>query len=289
MPSDVLGKFRMGAENVFTGLAWIRGARLLPPHGSEAGIGNLLWQPPRPLIHPKARLLVIYAAKSACTQVAIWFYHHLGQLAAARAFHVWPHDYRDHVYLYSELYREAYRQDFSQFTVLKIVRDPYERAVSSFRHMLGFGGNELRKRLRFRNIGSRGLSFAAFLDMLERTDLAGCNIHYCIQRHPIEDVLPVHHLIDVSKEDLFKRLNEVEAAVGLPHTDIRAVAADWFDELKWHRRPDPELPGGEELYTRPLTREQALQGPWPRYGELLTPEARQRIARLYAVDLRPSA
>jgi hypothetical protein len=288
MTAELFARLNRGAETFFTGIHLIKESRTSPPSGSNTKFGRLLWRSLPPLIHPRARVIIIWSAKSACTQTLIWFFHHLGHLRSARDFHIWPHDYRDYVYYYSELYRDAYRLDFSTFKVIRVVRDPYERAVSSFRHMLaqGFGSDTITKRLRYRNIGKTGLSFAAFLDCLENSDLTNCNPHYRIQRHPIEDVLPIHYLINVSNEDLFKRLNDIEPEIGLPPSDMAEIAKDWLAELHWHKRPEQIMNDGSDFYTRALTVEQARAGPWPLYEAFLTPEARERISRYYAIDLK---
>jgi hypothetical protein len=257
-----------------------------PPPGANTEMGRLLWTWPRPLINPKAKLLVIYSQKSACTNVAIWYLRQIGHARAARDFHYWPHRYLSRVLNYSEFYRKAYELDFSRFTVVRVVRDPFERAASSFRHALKHGhvDEEIAKRIGYHDVAGQGLSFSTFLDFLETLDLTSCDPHIAVQRHPIEDKLPVHHLINVSREDLFARLNEVEAAVSLP----RSNHADdpWIKQLAFHHRPDKTLEDNGDLYTTPLTREQAQRGPWPHDEALLSPAARGRIARLYAADIK---
>lgn len=267
-------------------LAW-NGDTLLtaPPPGADTELGRLLWTVPRPLILPQARTIVIFAQKSACTNVVIWYLHHIGHAKAARDFHYWPHNYLYRVLHYSQFYRDAYKLDLSSFTVLRVVRDPFERTVSSFRHALrhDFADADIAKKLGGRVVAAKGLSFAGFLDFLEALDIVDCDRHFCLQRHPIEDKLPVHHLIDVTRQDLFARLNEIETLVGLPRSNMEAHP--WVKHLRGHNRPKQELGDADDLYARALTRNQARTGPWPRYEALLTPEARARIARLYAVDI----
>jgi hypothetical protein len=110
-----------------------------------------------------------------------------------------------------------------------------------------------------------------------------CDAHFGLQRHPIEDVLPVTHLINASSQDLYTRLNEVEADLGLPTTDFASL--QWIKDLGDRR----DRFGGKldvaDAYTMRLTRRQARRGPWPTRNALLTPEARERIARLYAADI----
>lgn len=260
-------------------------ARLRPP-AARGTMSRLLWALPLPLINPDAKLVVLFSPKSACTNVVIWFLHHLGHMDAARDFHRSPHRYLDRVYYRSPLYQRAVRLDLTGFTVVKVIRDPYQRAVSSFRHVVrtSLFDDDMERKLGDTGLAQNGLSFAAFLDFLEKTDLRRCNPHYSLQGHPIEAKLPASHLINVSREDLFRRLNEVESAIGLAASDL--ANAPWVRQFeRRHHRDGGDFSGVTDFYRQRLRREQALKGPWPPYDALLTPEARERVARLYASDI----
>ena len=95
--------------------------------------------------------------------------------------------------------------------------------------------------------------------------------------------MPVRYLINASTEDLFARLNEVEADLGMPITD--------FDKLEWLQKVDRTHShvaapfDAAYTYTHRFDRATARSGSWPSYDDFLTTEARERIARLYAVDI----
>jgi hypothetical protein len=268
-----------------TGLDQLTGAGDFPP-GATSDLGRLLWTDPRPLVFPRKRAIVVFSPKSACTTVVIWFFHHLGYTAAARDYSSWPHRYRTDVYYKSGRYRRAYERDLSKFSIVRIVRDPFERAVSSFRHVQkgGLADKVMAKVLGRRDMGTAGLSFSEFLDFLEHCNLETCDPHFRIQRHPIEDRLPTRHLINASTENLLTRLNQVEADLQLPITD--------FDKLEWlqkisrkHSHVDaPSVP--LDAYTHRFSREAAQSGYWPPYSAFLIPKARERLARLYATDVK---
>lgn len=258
--------------------------RTLRP-GADAEVARLFRTDPPPLIHPNARVAVIFSAKSACTSVTIWFLNQLGHLQAARDYHRWPHQYRAEVYYRSQLYVHAFRRNLSKMRIVRVVRDPFSRAVSSYRHALshGFADRTIARALRRRDIKETGYSFAEFLDFLEGIDLTTCDVHFRIQRHPLEDKLPMRHLINVSKEDLFTRLNEVEASLRLPHTDFASIP--WFSHANDHRAARGSIDDLTNVDTRRFTAEAARKGPWAPYDSFLTPAARERIARLYAIDI----
>ena len=143
-----------------------------------------------PLVDPLGRFVVLFSAKSACSTVVIWFLHVLGLAQEARAHSNWPHDYRiDKFYKRPDYLaaRASIRPDTVK--VLRVVRDPVDRAGSSFRHALGF--NYARESIQQRlgvDIVASGLSFERFIDFLELEDLDHCNPHHRRQKHPLEAV-----------------------------------------------------------------------------------------------------
>jgi hypothetical protein len=257
----------------------------LPTGAPDTELNRLLCVGPRPLIDPRKRLIVIFSPKSACTSVVIWFLHQLGHTNAAQDYARLPHKYRVHVYYKSKLYRQAFKEDLSTYSMIRVVRDPFERAVSSFRHIHRNGSaDELIAGVLKRNITTEGLSFSEFLDLLEACDLNTCDSHYRIQRHPLEDRLSARYLINASAEDLFQRLNQIEADLKLAITDFGAL--EWLHSVDVAHSHKTAASPPADAYTRRFSREDALSGSWPTYAAFLTPEARERIARLYATDIQ---
>lgn len=236
----------------------------------------------RPLIHPERKFVVLFSAKSACSTVVIWFLHTLGLAAQAREFSEWPHHYRINKYYAREDYLQA-REDLGpdDVTVLRVVRDPVDRAGSSFRHALGlsYARDTIREKLGI-DTDVDGLSFERFIDFLEMEDLDRCDPHHKRQRHLIEDLKRPDFVINASRKDLFTELNHFERMMGMPETDFKALA--WVHELQATRVPHSVAHGGDS-YRAVLTREHAQKGPWPK--DLITPEARARLERLYAQDI----
>jgi hypothetical protein len=230
-------------------------------------------------------MIVILSQKSACASVSAWFFHQLGHGKAARDYHWFANAYRTEVYYKSDLYRRAFRMDLANFTVVRVVRDSFERAASSFRHAVAYGyvDQAIGEACGRDDVVERGYSFLEFLEFLEGSDLWHGNSHLRFQRHPVEDLLPVRHLINVSTQDLFVRLNEVEADLGLPITDLETFT--WAGAMEERRAIFRAFEGESDPAAVRLTREQARRGPWPRAEALLTPRAREQIARIYAVDI----
>jgi hypothetical protein len=153
--------------------------------------------------------------------------------------------------------------------------------VSSFRHALstGYARDPI-----LHAIGidiAEGLSFERFIDFLEREDLQRCDPHHRLQWHPVEQLRRPDMVLDVSRQSLFEGLNDFERRVGMPLTDFQALR--WIHELQAARAPLAG-PGAADAYRQILTQEQAQRGPWPQ--GLLEREARVRLERLYADDIR---
>lgn len=233
-------------------------------------------------VDPGGRFVVLCSGRAASVPVLAWCLHQAGWAAEAQA---WAGGERRAEQLRAlrqrpELARAAEAPAAASLRVLRIVRDPFERAESAFRHLLAtqYAHAELRAALGV-ELDLDGLSFDRYLDFLESEDLDRCDLRHARQRHPLEAQRPADLVLNVSRCDLLAGLNDFERLCGLPST--RFAGAAWLPA-----RPEP-LPVAAVADERPdrlvLTRQQALRGPWPQ--GLLTPAARERLARLYAADV----
>jgi len=94
-----------------------------------------LQRAPVPLYSESARLAVLFSPKAGCTLVVKWFFLQDGVLDEAMRYSHWPHDYREDI-LYA---RPGYSEGLASIPslgsrVVKFVRNPYDRAVSSYLH-----------------------------------------------------------------------------------------------------------------------------------------------------------
>jgi len=83
-------------------------------------------------------LVLLFSEKAGCTSLTKWFFFQIGKLDEAVAHAPWVHRYRTEVFIQ----RSGYAQDTVELLkaherpVIKLVRNPYERAVSSFLHTI---------------------------------------------------------------------------------------------------------------------------------------------------------
>lgn len=173
-----------------------------------------------------ANLAVMWSYKAACTTVVKWVFLHNGLLPEALAYSSWIHKYRLRQYQKSDQYLARLKQVGSgTFDVVKVVRDPLDRAVSSYIHAYRTGyddktiaeviGRPVSRRQRF--------SFREFVTFLEQNNLRYCNPHHRVQVAPIE-----RHVLFRTRpgkiirieQGLTSALSELERAHGLPATDF---------------------------------------------------------------------
>jgi hypothetical protein len=239
----------------------------------------------RALINCDKRLMVVWSPKSACTSTYVWFAAQSGLIDEMRATHNWPHRHRRLVYQQSDLYRRSLRLPLADYRVVRVIRDPYSRAASIYRHSLvnDYLDEYLKDFKTGKLTSEQGLSFQQFLDLLESLDLRKANPHLKPQFRRIETVRPPDITINISKSDLFAELNRAEVAIGLPPTDFHSLG--WLLTMEQKRRAkDMPLEGGF-LDERPFGRRAARgRAPFPSYDQLLTPGAKEHIKRIYAQD-----
>ncbi len=235
-----------------------------------------------PLIHPEKKIMLIFSPKSACSSAVIWFFHHMGLAQEAEQYDHWPHKYRiDRFYSRPEVKAAARAIPLRDFRIVRVIRDPVDRAVSSYRHALGTGyaRETIRTALGIDTV-TDGLSFSQFIDFLETEDLTRCNPHHRVQENPLESLVDPHRTINISKEDLFEGLRDFEIQCGLPPTDFERLT--WLHEVQKRRSP-VWVKTTEEGEAKVFSMEEARNGPWPRLA--MSDRARERLEKLYQSDI----
>ncbi len=211
------------------------------------------YQRPAPLINMHKNLLVLWSPKSACTTVYVWFAKVSGFADDVRAFAKWPHRHRIHQYLRSALYHDSALSGMINASPLKIIRCPYGRAVSIYRHALqtDFADIAMEAWSGGKISAGGGYSFQTFLDLLETLDMARADIHFRPQFHPLERERKPAHIVNISTSDLFADLNRFEESQGLPRTD--------FSTLTWLTRPRENPKSQADFIARERTGRTPLQ------------------------------
>ena len=236
-----------------------------------------------PLYNLDNKFAVFWSHKSACTSTVIWFTGTLGRLEEAHRFHVWPHQWRMQVYQNEPKWYQAALSFDASWRVLRVIRDPFSRAISIYRHVL-FHGLDAQRLSAFlgRETRSSGFSFVEFLRFLAASKIDELNAHVRPQRKSIEPHLRIDRVINVSRQDLFTELNGFERDLGLPETDFAQL--HWLHEVEQPRKVNRIDFDGDVASVR-LTPIFAKNGSdWPGNDAFLTDETRQLIRQIYAAD-----
>ncbi len=182
---------------------------------------------PQPLVQPDLGLAVLFSAKAGCTFAVKWFFQQVGLLDAALAHSSWVHDYRIARFYMADSHRpEALLEPGMK--VIKFVRNPYERTVSSYIHAVrtGYDDSRLQDFLGRPVDEQHRFSFREFVAYLEGDSLSAqrCDPHHKQQVHQLERLGLVPALRILRVEEARHRLARLERQLGLRPTR--------YDELR---------------------------------------------------------
>jgi hypothetical protein len=238
--------------------------KLLPKRTvSLTKITDILLNDPIPLYSKEKNLALFWSAKSGCTYAVKWFFHHAGLLDTALSYSPWVHDFREQVYSVSPEFTADIKSVCNKdMRAVKVVRNPYSRAVSSYLMAVraGYDNKEIGAFLG-RTVDSKsGFSFSEFLDYLASIDLRNCNIHHRIQVHRAEEEGIVKPFFVIHLENSFQETEECEKSLGLPASDLnrfrasghntsRRIWQDFWGHVKLYRRLGNKiLPDTDNFY-----------------------------------------
>jgi len=240
-----------------------------------------LKQSPVPLLFPPGGFGLIWSAKSACTTSILWFFAVAGFLEEALAFDSWPHQYRTELLPKTDRYRTwLVSSDPRKLAWVRVIRDPYKRAVSSFRQDLRYPD---AKNCHFRQelgLGLRqdSLSFDSFLSRLEDLDITICDNHFRQQRHPLEHSIRPARVVNADREPLLNAL----LAFASPAQEVRQQLEGEISRISSFHHARRGLNHGDVSKKR--FRIPYVSQDWPEYESFLNASTRRKIERIYAVD-----
>ena len=189
-----------------------------------------------PLQRPGFPVAVCWSAKSGCTTVLKWFLAHNGLLDEALAYNNWIHAYRQDKLFTAKGYvfqcARLFKHKNSNTLIIKVIRDPASRAVSSFLHFLRNEHERERwpdaaELTRWKSAvglaGQQGLSFQQFLMYVaaQQVNRRLIDPHFRPQYDEQQDSRVDTH---VRLEDLSAGLRAAEERCQLPHVDVGTLS-----------------------------------------------------------------
>jgi len=201
--------------------------------------------------------------KSGCTAVLCAFLKEMGLLRDALRFSIWPHNYRAHVH--NPQY--PFTQDDIELPILKVVRNPFLRAVSSFFHsrLVDRWSSELSK--------IKCETFRQFIFLMKQHIELVDDPHLAPQFKLFECEFP--NLIVCQLEDgLQQALDALNKAAGTSYS------AEGIPNIEFNRSTlDPELT--ECVADKPYPFRPML---CPSYNLFYDDQLRADVAEIYAID-----
>lgn len=232
---------------------------------------------PQFIYDTKHKIVLLWSAKAACTFATKWIFNHMGILEIALEHNSWIHFYRDNVLHKSKEHFLSLERAINDKDnkIVKIVRDPYTRAVSSYLHVVRrlsdkFNDNHiLDKRIGYflnREIcTSNTFTFREFVVFLENIDVRKCDIHYRIQSHPLEsmNILQLTHLIRLENlENGIKQFekqhgfdSDFSKVMGSFHNTTRNITGKFWADHKFSFANGQRIyaPNSNEFYDEDLS------------------------------------
>lgn len=238
---------------------------------SMINIRAALLTPPEILMSDSKKLGLIWSAKAGCTFTSKWFYYQVGHLEKALSFQ-WVHRYRGR-YVNNEIANksdEYLEKQIKETNFIKIVRNPYTRAVSSYFHAT----KHINK---YRSLAdlSPAFSFAEFVDVMGRRDISSVDIHFRSQTHLFEreNIITPYRIIKI--EESFSSLPLLEKELNLAPSNLT--------ELKDSHHYLKKNTEGEKCFNTPFTKKD-MENRVPPYHCFYNDELLDKVYKLYQVD-----
>lgn len=230
----------------------------------------------------------LWTPKAGCTSLVKWFFFQIGVLDAALAHHAFVHVYREQVFMKREGYfLEGLELMLAgEVPVIKLVRDPYDRAVSSFAQVLKLQGSptgdwtrKLRTRI-LRKIGETAppdrLSFHQFLRGVAAIGAASAGLNRHVSQQYYKGEEHIRRRI-VRLENFAAEITALEKELGLKPAPLEDLTAS-----EHHRRKVAAVPGS--LAGRMATAADFPPTATPSYNAFYDEETRRLAARVFAAD-----
>jgi hypothetical protein len=229
--------------------------------------------------------MVLWSPKSASAAVYSWFAHVSGFGSEVRFLGARILQHRAHNYFKSDLFRRGQSSDTASLLLLKVIRDPYERAVSVFRSIVESGVLDDRiATVTGVDAASRnGLSFIDFLGYLEKDHLNQSINRVKPQFHSLERKHKPNLVVNVSKQSLAEGLHDFERLAGLPATDLTQMGCAGLMS-DFSGKQFRQVTGGQPADETAFTKEMIRSGVFPTPEQILTEAAKDRIRWIYRID-----
>ncbi len=236
----------------------------------------------KPLIDFDKKMGLIWSAKSACSLSVLWFFAVTGRLREALAHDKWPHVYRGEVFNHLQFTQARdNRLTSAQTRWVRVMRDPFKRAVSSYRHFL-LHDIEREQGTAFFGapVEERGLSFDEFLTYLETRDINLCDIHLRQQWTAVEEFCLQPTIINADTSDVEQKLFSIFKA-DEENIQLFIECRDWI--FPFHNAKVEKIP---DVNSSTVIKKGQVIEKWPGFLAFENTRTREMVRKIYDEDYR---
>lgn len=228
-----------------------------------------------PFYEKEFPLILFWSPKSGCTTLIKWFFFQIGLLQKAIDYNSSVHLYRVDIYEQQENYKLKIKEQLmaDKKDVYKLVRNPYNRAVSSFLATLTNGAilNQIAPGLH------NGLSFKKFLYIIKDIGVKKdkINVHIA-QQYVEEEELLIQNYIHL--EHFTTSIRNIEKKYNLLESPILNIIKSP------HHRTQQMTNYGKLSFAEVNISQKTLHGVLPEYKNFYDDETRDLVKELFKKD-----
>lgn len=250
----------------------------------------------RGILHgPDFPLILLFSPKAGCTSLTKWFLFHVGKLEEALGYHPWIHNYRMNVLSR----RKGYKKEVIRLLhrrekpVVKLVRNPYSRAVSSFLSTLNNAHGRVPNRWAQelivaartqagKPVGGTALSFHDFLGFIavNGTELQQINGHVARQHAADEECLGARI---IKLEQFAVDIRQLESDYGLAQSPLDLITTSHHHRSANQNGAAAPVWSADLEITAPHVRRFRKSGV-PPYDTFYDDKSRQLVRECFAAD-----
>ncbi len=252
----------------------------------------------QPLHAPDFPLALLFSPKAGCTSFTKWFFFQTGKLEEALAYAAWIHRYRTDVWMRQKGYAaESLRLlQTRERPIVKLVRNPYDRAVSSFLHTVRGAGHSsggtgwerllvqaIRERAGRPNGEVLRLSFRDFLRHVAAvgTAVGKINGHVARQYLPGEEAF-ISRVIKL--ENFVPEIRRLETEYGLREAPLEELSSSVHHISSGDQTAVGAFSSRRAPADMQIGRSRVLRSDLPSYGDFYDAETERLAHECFAAD-----
>ncbi|MBD1371872.1 sulfotransferase family 2 domain-containing protein [Hazenella sp. IB182357] len=228
-----------------------------------------------PSYHKDFPLILYWTHKCGCTVLNKWFFYQIGLLDQALRYHPWIHRFRER-YCSEPDYLANLMKDYQHKESVKLVRNPYTRAVSSFLHAVKTGCCHWPEMIDFYQ--KNGISFKQFLHYVRHRQQNRSELEWHIHQQckPEEKAFISRYIY---LENLQTELRQLEKQYALKHAPTHQLFQSNHHNVKGNKVID--------LAARALNAkhyQERIRPQNPSYRSFYDEENMQLVQEIFQID-----